>query len=118
MKRKRVLVAPLEWGLGHATRCVPLIRELNRQNAEVILAADGRAHQFLGQEFPDMPLLRFPGYGITYPASSRLAFHLAVRAPLILGRIRQERKTLSFPTIVSPAGAKKPITFTSATSFV
>ena len=34
----KVLVAPLDWGLGHATRCVPVIKEFLRQGAQVELA--------------------------------------------------------------------------------
>ena len=26
--KKTILVAPLNWGLGHATRCIPIIRAL------------------------------------------------------------------------------------------
>ena len=40
---KKVIVAPLNWGLGHATRCIPIIDELLRQGAEVIIASDGEA---------------------------------------------------------------------------
>ena len=38
----KVLVAPLDWGLGHATRCIPVIRELLLKNCTVFLAADGK----------------------------------------------------------------------------
>lgn len=92
--KKRVLVAPLEWGLGHATRCVPVIRELLRQDAEVILAADGRPFDFLEKEFPELPILRFPGYGISYPGNSWLGLHLALRMPLIMRNIRREKKQI------------------------
>lgn len=27
-KQKRVIIAPLAWGLGHATRCIPVVRQL------------------------------------------------------------------------------------------
>ena len=36
----KVLVAPLDWGLGHATRCIPIIKELTNQGCTVIIAAD------------------------------------------------------------------------------
>ena len=39
--RKRILVAPLDWGLGHATRCIPIIKELLSQGHEVVIAAEG-----------------------------------------------------------------------------
>lgn len=32
---KRVIVAPLAWGLGHATRCIPLVRELLKLRCKV-----------------------------------------------------------------------------------
>jgi hypothetical protein len=28
---KTILIAPLNWGLGHATRCIPIIRALQEQ---------------------------------------------------------------------------------------
>ncbi|HLG03807.1 MAG TPA: glycosyltransferase [Bacteroidia bacterium] len=94
-QRKRVLVAPLEWGLGHATRCVPVINELLRQKAEVILAADGGPYDFLAQEFPQLKLIRLPGYGITYPQGGGLALHLLMHSPLITHRIREERRQIA-----------------------
>ena len=37
----RILLAPLNWGLGHATRCIPVIHQLLQDQNEVIIAADG-----------------------------------------------------------------------------
>jgi UDP:flavonoid glycosyltransferase YjiC (YdhE family) len=44
-----VLIAPLDWGLGHATRCIPIINELTRQGARVLIAASGSQKQLLKQ---------------------------------------------------------------------
>ena len=38
---RRVLIAPLNWGIGHATRCIPIIKRLLEAGKEVIVAADG-----------------------------------------------------------------------------
>ncbi len=65
-KQDVAIVAPLDWGLGHATRCVPLIRRLQSTH-RVILASDGRAAAFLRREFPELPLVELPSYGIRYP---------------------------------------------------
>ncbi|MCX6310809.1 MAG: glycosyltransferase [Bacteroidetes bacterium] len=92
--KKRVLVAPLDWGLGHATRCVPIIRELLQQGADVILAADGRPFAFLEKEFPELPILRFPGYGITYPKDGSLALHFLFNAWKIRKKIKEEKKAI------------------------
>ena len=37
--KKRILVAPLDWGIGHATRCIPIIQQLITHNYEVIIAS-------------------------------------------------------------------------------
>ncbi len=88
---KRILVAPLDWGIGHATRCVPIIQELVRQGAEVILAADGRPYDFLKKEFPELVLIRLIGYGITYPKHELLGLHLILKSSSILKKIKNEK---------------------------
>ncbi|MBK7885034.1 MAG: hypothetical protein IPJ81_15565 [Chitinophagaceae bacterium] len=42
-----ILIDPLDWGLGHATRCIPLINELLTQHYEVIIAASGASAALL-----------------------------------------------------------------------
>jgi len=91
LTKKRILVAPLDWGLGHATRCIPIIRELQQQGAEVLLASDGRAYQLLRQEFPELPLFRLPPYNIHYPYRSMVA-SMAVQLPKILRTMLLERR--------------------------
>lgn len=66
MKAKRILVAPLNWGLGHATRCVPIINELQKQEFEVVLASDGLALKYLTKEFPDLPAYALAPLQVTY----------------------------------------------------
>ncbi len=61
-----VLVCPLDWGIGHATRCVPVIKALQDQGFRVIVAADGRPYEFYRNEYPEVELIRFPGTPIRY----------------------------------------------------
>ncbi len=61
-----LLVAPLNWGLGHATRCIPIIRALLADNFNVIIASDGIALQLLHKEFPELQTLQLPSYNIEY----------------------------------------------------
>jgi UDP:flavonoid glycosyltransferase YjiC (YdhE family) len=51
---KTVLVAVLDWGLGHATRSIPIIRELQNQHVRVVLAGNGASLSLLTQEFPSL----------------------------------------------------------------
>jgi UDP-N-acetylglucosamine transferase subunit ALG13 len=64
--KPRILIAPLDWGLGHATRCIPLIHELIAQGAEPWLAAEGLQEKLLKEEFPQLPFLQLRGYRIVY----------------------------------------------------
>lgn len=98
-KRKKILVCPLDWGLGHATRCVPIIRELLAQGCEVLIAADGRPLELLRQEFPDVDSTVFQGYDIQYPSGDGMILKMALSIPKILNRINKEGKELQ--TIVS-----------------
>ena len=63
----KVLVAPLDWGLGHATRCVPVVRELLNQGAEVELAVVRSNAALLRGFFPTLRQRLAPSYNIVYP---------------------------------------------------
>ncbi|MFA4851802.1 MAG: hypothetical protein WC599_04725, partial [Bacteroidales bacterium] len=65
--KKNILICPLDWGLGHATRCVPLIRKFIASGTNVIIGADNRPLAFLKKEFPSLQFIRFQGYDIRYP---------------------------------------------------
>lgn len=69
-KQVVVLVAALDWGLGHAGRIVPVVQELQRQGASVVLAGAGRSGLLLQKECPDLPFEACPPYAIHYAGSS------------------------------------------------
>ncbi len=88
---KKILIAPLNWGLGHATRCIPIIKELSSQGADVFLASDGRALELLKKEFPDLSFFELPGYGITYHSKS-IVLNLFRVFPKLLLAVFKENK--------------------------
>lgn len=91
----KILVAPLDWGLGHATRCIPIIRELLNQNCTVVLAGEGKNKALLEREFPELPLLHLPGYNIQYASSGwGLAAKIVAQIPKILSSINDEQAWL------------------------
>lgn len=91
----RILVAPLDWGLGHATRCIPLIRELISQGAEVWLAGEGAQEKLLKEEFPDLPFLPLQGYRIRYAGSAAgLVWNMFRQLPKMKKAIEQENNWL------------------------
>ena len=87
----KILVAPLDWGLGHATRCIPIIRELLLQNCTVLIAAEGKIKALLQAEFPQISFVHLPGYRIEYASSGwGLAIKIVAQIPKLLSVIRQE----------------------------
>lgn len=62
----KILICPLNWGLGHATRCVPIVQQLIADGHEPVLVSDGYPLQFLRQEFPTLRYIEFPSYPIRY----------------------------------------------------
>lgn len=91
--QKKVLVAALNWGLGHATRCVPIIRELEKRGSTPILASDGPALLLLQKEFPHLKTYELPSYDITYTSNGKhLKWKLLLHTPSILKTIKAEKK--------------------------
>lgn len=89
---KKVIVAPLNWGLGHASRCVPIIKHLIENNFTPILASDGKALKFLSKEFPDLETVNLPSYHISY--GKNLKWNLLKKTPRINSIIKKEKRTL------------------------
>lgn len=67
-----ILIAPLNWGLGHASRCVPVIRFLQSNGYQPVIASDGAALEFLKQEFPSLPSEVLPSYNVKYTKNGSL----------------------------------------------
>jgi len=95
MRGKKILVCPLDWGIGHATRCIPVIHALKEAGAEVIVAADRRPFALLQQEFPDLQLIRLPGYEVSYPTeTARMALEIVMQSPRLMWSIYREHRDL------------------------
>jgi uncharacterized protein (TIGR00661 family) len=83
-------VAPLDWGLGHATRCIPVIKALLQAGCTVLLAGEGKTATLLQAEFPQLNLLPLPGYAVQYSKGSNLAGKLFLQIPKIRAAISRE----------------------------
>ena len=103
--KKRILVASLNWGLGHATRCIPIINVLIEQGFEPIIASDGVALALLKKEFPNILCLELPSYNITYPKKGKyFKLKLIKNVPKLLRTIKAEEKATK--NIVNKFGIK------------
>ncbi|MEM7102081.1 MAG: glycosyltransferase [Bacteroidota bacterium] len=91
--QKRILVCPLNWGLGHATRCMPVIEELLKQGAEVLLASDGGSLALLKAEYPALDAFELPGYNVRY-GKGGMVLSIARQLPSIGKAIGHENKVV------------------------
>ena len=67
----KILIAPLNWGLGHATRCIPLVRQHLEQGDEVVLAGDGDSLLLLQRHFPQLRVIHLPSLELRYTANDQ-----------------------------------------------
>jgi uncharacterized protein (TIGR00661 family) len=93
----------MDWGIGHATRCVPVIEKLTELEFEVIIAASGRPLEFLKKEYPAMRIIEFPGANIRYPRNGWMALKMLQIVPMLLSGIWLEHRALK--KIVRQTGA-------------
>ncbi|HEU4497309.1 MAG TPA: glycosyltransferase [Flavobacterium sp.] len=92
-RTKNILVAPLNWGLGHATRCIPIIEALENNGYNPIIASDGAALKMLQKEFPHLKSLELPSYEIEYARNGTFfKWKMLLNAPKMLEAIYEEKK--------------------------
>ena len=93
--KPRILIAPLDWGLGHATRCIPVIATLIKQHCTVIVAAEDQIKTLLQKEFPYLQFIELKGYSIKYSRYKLgMPVKLLFQLPKIIYRIYAENKWL------------------------
>lgn len=91
----KILVAPLDWGLGHVTRCFPIVNELIKQGWEVWIAGNTRGITLMQQEFPEISTLNIEGYNVFYhPSKKGFTTKIIWQLPKIFSRIKREHQWL------------------------
>lgn len=90
-----MLIAPLDWGLGHTTRCIPLIRCMQRLGHHVVFAGNEWQRSFIEQTFPAIENIHLEGYNVTYGATSGLEkASLLSQVPRLRLAIKKEHEWL------------------------
>ena len=92
IQNNKILIAPLNWGLGHATRCIPVINALLQEGFQPVLAGDGDSLELLKKEFPQLKSYPLPSYEIRYTKNGKfLKYKLLIDLPGIQKVIKKER---------------------------
>ena len=80
----KILVAPLNWGLGHASRCVPLVQQFIDEGHEVIIAGDGVSLTLLRRHFPKLRYVYLAPLNLRYGKGNRQVWAMMKAMPHLL----------------------------------
>ena len=95
MKPLSICISPLDWGLGHATRCIPIIHALQGHGHQIYIATEGAHQVILKEAFPSAHFLPLAGYRVHYTKKAGLFFvGLFFQAPKVLWSIINEYRWL------------------------
>jgi UDP:flavonoid glycosyltransferase YjiC (YdhE family) len=89
-----VFLSPLNWGLGHSTRDIPIIKELLSKGHEVTIGTSGNALALLKRECPECNFIVFKDYPAPYSASRFFLPKFVASIPILLRAMARERKKL------------------------
>lgn len=98
LQDQKILISPLDWGLGHATRCIPIINyvlEQTNDKSNIHIASSGRSLELLKQEYPDLQFHEIVSYDISYQEKGNLAFSMMTQLPKLLSRINKEHQEIN-----------------------
>lgn len=93
MRKQTVFYGVLDWGLGHATRSIPIIKKLLERNVDVILGSSGNALALLKIYFPTLKAYELPEYNVNYKHKSML-LNMSLQLPKIISVIKKENDIL------------------------
>lgn len=95
LNRPKILISPLDWGLGHATRIIPIVNYLLQLQCQIWIAASGQTEKVLKETFPGIHFLHLDGYKISYQGlSGSFSLKMAIQIPKILRAVLSENKWL------------------------
>lgn len=94
LRHKNILVASLDWGLGHAARLVPVIEQLLSEENNVILGGSGESLELLKSEFPKLRSVELPSFGIRYSKGDSQVWAMLCQLPKIIATSIKEHRAV------------------------
>jgi len=94
-QHKHILYGVLNWGLGHASRSIPVINAFLQKGFTLTIASDGLALNFLKERFPEVDFLPLTDPKIHYSAGSKQELKLAQQLLKLSAWYRNEQKIIA-----------------------
>jgi UDP:flavonoid glycosyltransferase YjiC (YdhE family) len=93
-RKKNILICPLEWGLGHATRMIPVAADLQKLNHNVIFASGEEHLSLIRKELTGCSFVNFPGFNPKYSRHLPQYISILLKMPLLIYHIILEHSKL------------------------
>jgi len=90
----RVLICPLDWGMGHTARMIPVAVQLIGEGHHVTFGGSKRQIALIRSDLPQASTLHFPGFTTTYSRFFPMWFSTIFRAPALFISIIREHRSL------------------------
>ena len=92
LREKRILISPLNWGMGHVARCIGMIQQLREQGNEIFIACDHDHEQVFGEYFDDLIFISHAGYPFHFGGKGNFGWDLLSRSNSLRSRMKKERE--------------------------
>jgi uncharacterized protein (TIGR00661 family) len=95
-KKPLILFSPLDWGMGHTTRCIPLLTSLLESGCEVLVACNSTQKIILENELPNLRFVDLEGYEVRVAGKNGFTkLKIVAQITNILTKIKGENRWLS-----------------------
>jgi spore coat polysaccharide biosynthesis predicted glycosyltransferase SpsG len=76
VSNKKILYAALDWGMGHLTRSIGIIRDLLIQNNEIVIACNSDQKEIFLSYFPNIKCIFLEGYNFKFSGNGNWSLDL------------------------------------------
>lgn len=94
VKSMKILICPLDWGLGHATRCIPIIRQAIQDGHEVHIACEDNPAKLLTNEFSQMKRYQLKGIQVKYSTKIPMFLSMLIQLPELIRAVFHEHSQI------------------------
>ena len=92
IRSKRILISPLNWGMGHVARCIGVVHQLLEQGNEIFIACDQEQETVFREYFENVSFISHLGYPFHFGGKGNFAWDLLSRSRSLRSRMKKERE--------------------------
>lgn len=93
-KKQNILICPLEWGLGHFARMMPLVAKLREMNNNIFIGAGEKHLSLFRNEMQGLNYINFPGFRPSYSKYLPQYISLFLKIPILIYHLINEHARL------------------------